>query len=81
MRAPIIASAGEYPGRERAAGAQRLSVRDKGRLRGVGRLRGYLAPVAWLDTCLPALAGIAWEMVVVDDDSPDRTYDTAFAIP
>ncbi|MFI5012024.1 MAG: glycosyltransferase family 2 protein [Hyphomicrobiales bacterium] len=27
-----------------------------------------------------ALAGIAWEMIVVDDDSPDRTYEVAKAI-
>jgi len=27
-----------------------------------------------------ALAGLPWEMVVVDDDSPDGTYDIAFAI-
>ena len=27
-----------------------------------------------------ALAGIAWEMIVVDDDSPDGTADVAFAL-
>ena len=27
-----------------------------------------------------ALAGLPWEMIVVDDDSPDGTYDVAFAI-
>src|ERR1700683_3832972 len=26
------------------------------------------------------LAGLPWEMIVVDDDSPDGTYNVAFAI-
>src|SRR5277367_1309651 len=27
-----------------------------------------------------ALAGLQWEMIVVDDDSPDGTYHVAFAV-
>ncbi len=27
-----------------------------------------------------ALDGLEWELIVVDDDSPDRTFDVAFAI-
>ena len=40
--------------------------------------RGNLVPL--LDHLNRALAGVAWEAIVVDDDSPDRTWEEAKAI-
>lgn len=37
--------------------------------------RDNLAPL--LDRLEVALAGVAWEAIIVDDDSPDRTWDAA----
>ena len=40
--------------------------------------RGNLAPL--LQRLERALAGVAWEAIIVDDDSPDRTWQAAKAI-
>jgi dolichol-phosphate mannosyltransferase len=72
-------------------GAETMISRPKGAAAGVGwvppeltvivpsyKERDNLAPL--YDKLAAALAGIAWEMIVVDDNSPDGTADVARAL-